>query len=301
MTFSTKMTHWVFRWLRTPLIISVSFCFVFYMTCARLSNISDYVSFCFSGARIDLSAEDDVVALILAECSARPYTELIKSAISGPSNLKPARPTALRPSPPPSKKVSPIGPSASTPTKGELLAQLETLSRKPRSVKRKNSGFADKDRPDFAKVPRLGASSSSLPTPAQKSERVQSPAAEAPIVLSSQPPSKFAAKATNFSGGSAEQPLAVVPITVWSPPTESVRSPPRRAEELKKKAPESKTSEDGDSLLLNAELAAGAVSSILKDSDLGRSKALPIDEALALSLQGVASVSPCVLSCLFPC
>ena len=95
--------------------------------------------------------------------------------------------------------------------------------------------------------------------------------------------------------------MAVEPITVWSPPTESVRSPPRRAEELKKKAPESKTSEDGDSLLLNAELAAGAVSSILKDSDLGRSKALPVDEALALSLQGVASVSPCVLSCLFPC
>ena len=70
-------------------------------------------------------------------------------------------------------------------------------------------------------------------------------------------------------------------------------------EKLKKKALESKVSEDGDSLLLNAELAAGAVSSIPKDSDLGRSKALPVDEALALSLQGVASVSPCVLSCFF--
>ena len=205
------------------------------MTCARLSNISDYVSFCFSGARIDLSAEDDAVALILAECSARPYAELIKSGIAGPSNLKPARPAALRPSPPPSKKVSPIGPSAATPTRGEVLAQLETLSRKPQSVKRKNSGFADKDRPALAKVPRLGASSSSLPTPAQNSERVQSPAAEAPTVLRSQPPSKFAMKATNFSGGSAEQPLAVVPITVWSPPTESVKSSPRRAEELKKR------------------------------------------------------------------
>ena len=92
-----------------------------------------------------------------------------------------------------------------------------------------------------------------------------------------------------------------MPITVWNPPTESVRSPPRRVEKLKRKASASKISEDEDSLLLNAELAAGAVSSILKDSDLGRSKALPVDEALALSLQGVASVSPCVLSCLFPC
>ena len=39
-------------------------------------------------------------------------------------------------------------------------------------------------------------------------------------------------------------------------------------EELKRKAPESKIGEDGDSFLLNTELAAGAVSSILKDSDL---------------------------------
>ena len=198
-------------------------------------------------------------------------------------------------------RVSPIGPSAATPTRGELLVQLETLSRKPRSVKWRNSGFAEKGRSSLAKVLRLGASSSSLSTPVQKPERASSPTAEAPIVLSSQPPSKFAVKAKNLLGGSTEQPLAVVPITIWNPPTKSVRSPPRRAEKLKKKAPESKISEDGDSLLFNADLATGTVSSILKDSNLGRSKALPVDEALALSLQGVASVSPCVLSCLFPC
>ena len=101
-------------------------------------------------------------------------------------------------------------------------------------------------------------------------------------------------------GGPVEQPLAVVPITVWNPPMESVRSPPRQTERLKKKAPKQKVGEDGDSLLLDAELAAGAISSILKDSNLGRSKALPVDEVLSLSLQGVASVSPCVLSCLLP-
>ena len=66
-------------------------------------------------------------------------------------------------------------------------------------------------------------------------------------------------------------------------------------EELKRKNSKSKVGEDKDSLLFNAELAAGAISFILKDSDLGRSKALDVDEALALSLQGVvASVSPCV-------
>ena len=63
---------------------------------------------------------------------------------------------------------------------------------------------------------------------------------------------------------------------------------------LKRKNLKSKIGEDEDSLLFNAELAAGAISSVLKDSDLGRSKALLVDEALALSLQGVASVSPCV-------
>ena len=255
---------------------------------------------CFLGARVDLSAEDEVVALALAKCPVRPYAELIKSGLPGPSSLKPARPAALRPSPPSSMKVSPVGPPAATPTRGELLAQLETLSRKPRSVKRKTPGFTEKGRPALAKVPKLGASSSSPSSPIQKLEQAPLPAAEAPIVLSSQPPSKSIAKAKNLLGGSVEQPLAVVPITVWNPPMESIRSPPRRVEKLKKKAPESKVSEDGDSLLLNAELAAGAVSSILKDSDLGRSKALPVVEALALSLQGVALVSPCVLSCFFP-
>ena len=121
------------------------------------------------------------------------------------------------------------------------------------------------------------------------------------MVMSSPPPSKSATKAKSLLGGAVEQPLAVMPITVWNPPSESARSPPRRVEELKRKNPESKVGEGEDSLLFNAELAAGAVSSILKDFDLGRSKALPANEALALSLQGVASVSPCIWSCLFPC
>ena len=167
-------------------------------------------------------------------------------------------------------------------------------------MKRKTLGFAEKVQSALAKVPRLGASSSSPSTPAQKPERAQSPAAKAPIVLSSQPPSKYASKTKNLLGGSAEHPLAVVSITVWNPPTESVRSPPCRAEELKRKPPESKIGKDGDSLLLNAKLAVGAVSSILKDSNLERSKALPVDEALALSLQGVASVCSYTPSCRFP-
>ena len=87
-----------------------------------------------------------------------------------------------------------------------------------------------------------------------------------------------------------------MPITVWSPLAQSTEPPPSRAKELGRKHPEADG--DGDSLLFNAELAAGAVSSILKDFNLKRSGALPVEEALALSLKGVASVSSRVLLCL---
>ena len=45
-----------------------------------------------------------------------------------------------------------------------------------------------------------------------------------------------------------------------------------------------------DSLLTNTELAVGAVSSILQDSDLKKVDALCVEEALTLSLQGIVSV-----------
>ena len=123
-----------------------------------------------------------------------------------------------------------------------------------------------------------------------------SPPAEAPKVLSSQPRSRSAAKAKGPSGRDVEQPLAVMPITVWNPLAKSVRPPSPRAEELKRK--DSETGGDGDSLLLNVELAAGAVSSILKDSDLKRSSVLSVDEELTLSLQRVASISSRILLCM---
>ena len=160
--------------------------YVFGITCVRSLNISDFASSsCFPSARIDLSAEDNVVVLALEECHACPYVELIKSDIPGPLSLRSARSDALRPSPPATMRVSPTGPSAANPTRGELLAQLEMLSRKPRSVKRKTSGFTEKDRPVLAKVQKLGASSSSPSTHVRKTERAHSPPSEAPTTLSS--------------------------------------------------------------------------------------------------------------------
>ena len=84
--------------------------------------------------------------------------------------------------------------------------------------------------------------------------------------------------------------------SVWSPPTQSAEPPPSIVEDLGRKRPEADG--DEDSLLSNAELATGAISSIIRDFDLKRSGALPIEEALALSIQGVTSVSSRVLICL---
>ena len=173
---------------------------------------------------------------------------------------------------------------------------METLSRKSQSAKRKTLDSVENDHPAWGKVPKLGASSSSPSTHVRISGQVLSPPDEIPKALSSQPRSGSTAKAKDSSGRTAEQPLEVMPITVWNPPAQSVKLPSSRAEELKRKG--SETEGDGDSLLLNAELAAGAVSSILKDYDLKRSGALPVEEALALSLKGVASVSSHILLCL---
>ena len=252
-------------------------------------NASDFIlSSFFPGTRLDLSAEDNVVAQALAECPARPYAELIKSDIPSPSNLRSACSTSSRPSPPSTMGVSPIGLTAATPTRGEILVHLGAMSQKPWSAKRKKSNSTEKDWRVPAKVQKLGVSPTS---PAREPERASSPLAEAPLVLSSPPPSKPHVEAKSLFGAAFDQPLAVMPITVWNPPSENAKSPPRREAELKRKITEPRVDENKDSFLSNVELAAGAISSILKDSDLRRSKGLLVDEALALSLQGVASVS----------
>ena len=56
---------------------------------------------------------------------------------------------------------------------------------------------------------------------------------------------------------------------------------------------------DEDSLLSHEELTARAVSSILRDSDLKRVGALPVEEALALLLKGTTFVHPSAFVDLF--
>ena len=81
-----------------------------------------------------------------------------------------------------------------------------------------------------------------------------------------------------------------MPITIWKASSESAKSPLRKSAEPRRRIKPT-IAENKDSLLSDAKLAAGAVSSILRDSDIMRSKELPVDEALASSFQGFALVS----------
>ena len=84
---------------------------------------------CSLGIRPDLSSEDRVVKRKLAKCLPRAYSELIRSDIPGSSGLKSSQPSTLRPSPPSAMKFSHDRPPIVKPTKGELQARVETLSR----------------------------------------------------------------------------------------------------------------------------------------------------------------------------
>ena len=91
----------------------------------------------FSGIRPNLSPEDRIVKQKLAKCLPRAYSELIRSDVAGSSGSRSSRPATLRTSHASVMKFSHDGPPVVKPTKGELQARVETLSWRPRSVKRK--------------------------------------------------------------------------------------------------------------------------------------------------------------------
>ena len=101
-----------------------------------------------------------------------------------------------------------------------------------------------------------------------------------------------AVEARDFSRRADEPPLEVLPILVWSPTSQGATPPPTMLDEVMGNRDRSEAAGDEDSLLSHAELVAGAVSSIPRDFDLRRVGALPVEEVLALPLQGIASVRP---------
>ena len=163
--------------------------------------------------------------------------------------------------------------------------------RRRRSAKRKPEASLERSRPAGGKTPRLGASFAKVRVTGQ----ALPPLAEVPRVTGPRRCSSPAAVTRGSSGRAAEPPLEVMPISVWNPPAESSEFPHSMPEDMGRDHFGAKGGED--SLLSNAELAAGAVSSILKDSDLKKMDALPVEEALTLSLQGVIFVSPSTFVC----
>ena len=73
------------------------------------------------------------------------------------------------------------------------------------------------------------------------------------------------------SSGRANEPLLeVLPISVWSPTLRGTAPPPAMPDQVTGNHGRFEAAGDEDSLLSHVELAVGAVSSILRDSDLRR-------------------------------
>ena len=171
----------------------------------------------------------------------------------------------MKPSlPPVSEFSSPsiLEPFIAKPTQGELRARLEVLAKKKRSIKRKTQASSKGCPPARGKILKMGASS--LPS--------------------------SAVGAGDSLGRAVEPPLEVLSISVWIPTSQGAAPPPAMSDEVRRDHFGAVGSED--SLLSHAELIAGAVSSILHDSDLRKVDALSVEEALTLLLQGKTSVRP---------
>ena len=113
-------------------------------------------------------------------------------------------------------KSSHVGPPVAKPTMEELLARVEILSRRSRSVKRKTLDSLEKGHPSWSKVPRLATSSSSPSTHIWVQGQVSLPPAKVPKAPSSQLHSGSAAKAKDSSGNAVAPPLEVM-LSLESP------------------------------------------------------------------------------------
>ena len=140
------------------------------------------------------------------------------------------------------------------PTRGELRARLEVLEKKKRKVNQKIQTSPEGCPPARGKILKVGVFSS---------------------------PS-FVVRAGDSSGRVAEPPLEVLPISIWSPSSQGAEPPPPMPNDVGRSRFGAVGGED--SLLSHMELAAGAVSSIIHDSDLKKMDDLSIKKALTLLL-----------------
>ena len=206
----------------------------------------------------------------LIKCASRAYSERIRSDIPRSFGARPARLPFLRSSP--LSVMKPLTSTSSSPSvlelliarpiRGELRACLEVLAKKNRIVKRKPLSSLGGCPPAWGKILKVGASS---------------------------PPSS-AVGAGDSSGRAAETPLKVLPLSVWSPTSQGTTPPPAVPDEVRRDRDRFDASGSEDSLLSHAELAVGAISSILRDFDLRKVDALSVEKTLAFLLQGITCV-----------
>ena len=163
----------------------------------------------------------------------------------------------------------------------------ELQAKKKRRVKRKDQAPPESSLATRGKVLRLGVSS----PPSTAKEWTLSN--QIPTRGQAPPPKAKVSKAAgpkNSSGRSTELSLVVLPISVLSPLAQDFKHPPTMPKDEGRGCFGVEGEED--SLLANSELTVGAVSPILRDSNLKRADAMSVEEVLALSLQGVATVCP---------
>ena len=240
-----------------------------------------------SGIHPGLSPEDEEVKRNLANFRSRVYFDLIRLDIPGPSNVSHSQAPASRPSLPFVMKTSREGPLVVKPTREELKALVETLAKKKRSVKRKAQAPPKSSLATRGKVPRLGASSpSSIAKGWGSSDQVLASDQVPPPVVEV----IGLAGPKNFSRRGAEISLSVLPIYVRSPLVQDFKRPLTMSEDEERGS--FGTEREEDLLLANSELTAGAMSSILWDFDLKRADAMSVEDVLALSLKGDATVCP---------
>ena len=184
----------------------------------------------------------------------------------------------------------------------ELQAQVEFLEKKKRSAKRKVSVAPESSHAARGKVPKLGVSSS--PSSIQEQgllgqfwARGHTPylVVEVSEVTGPKLRSPYAAVAKSPPRRIAEPPLDILPIPIWSPSAQSAKLAFGASKGKGRK--HLRHERDEDSLPENAELAAGALSSILRDYDLKKADSMSVREALVSSLQGAVMVCPDAFTC----
>ena len=249
--------------------------------------------------RPDLTPEDKEVKRQLGKCRPWVYSNLIRSNIPGSSGVGPSCSLYSRSPSPPTMETSPEGPLVVKPTQEKLQARVELLTKKRRSTKRKAQAPLESSLPARGKIPKLGAYAP--PSPAEEwglrdQVWVKGQALPSLVEVSEVDGAQWRSSSTAGAKGSlrrvVEPPLKVLPISIWSPPAQNTTPSPL----MRGEAGSDLFGVEGgeDSLLTNAELAVGTVSSVLWDSNLKKVDSLSVVEALALSLQGTISVCPSV-------